>query len=106
MPDIVQTALAFAREGFAEVNAIQGLVIALVATLLMTGWKRWLVFTAGAVIAHIAVDIFLPVFAHGAAFSLPPVLESHYWRYVGLLLVGYFVVIGILFAVKRVVIKR
>jgi hypothetical protein len=106
MPIELQDALDFAREGFSQVNAIQGLVVAFVAAFLMREWGRWLIVTIGAVIAHIALDVLAPMIANDAAFRLPPVLESHYWRYLGLLAVGYFIVIGLLFAVRRVITNR
>ncbi|MDG1416339.1 MAG: hypothetical protein P8J78_03890 [Maricaulis sp.] len=106
MPEIVQDALEFAREGFAEVNAVQGLVVALVAALMLSQWSRLIVIAAGAVIAHVALDVLSPVFAESGDFRLPPLLESWYLRYLGLLYVGYLAIIGILFMVKRVVVKR
>ena len=106
MQSSVQDALAFAREGFAEVNAVQGLVVAAIAALLLSRWSRLVVIAAFAVFAHIALDVLSPVFAEVGVFRLPPLLEAGYWRYIGLLFVGYLVVIGILFAVKRVVTKR
>lgn len=105
MPDFVQQALAFAREGFVEVNAVQGLIIAAVAALLLSRWSRLPVIAVGSVIAHIALDVLSPVFAEVGDLRLPPLLEPDYWRYVGLLGVGYLIVVGILFAIKRVVVK-
>jgi hypothetical protein len=101
----VQDALAFAREGFAEVNAVQGLVIALIAALMLSRWTRLLFVAGAAVAAHIALDILSPVFAEVGDLRLPPVLDGHYWRYLALLFVGYLIAVGILFAIKRVVVK-
>lgn len=106
MPELVQDVLAFAREGFAEVNAVQGLLVAIIAVLLLSTWARLPVIALGAVIAHVALDILSPVFAGVGDLRLPPVLEAYYWHYLGLLLVGYLIVIGILFAIKRVVLRR
>lgn len=98
-------ALDFARTGFAEVNAVQGLIVAIIAVLFMSKWGQWLVITAGAVVAHVALDILAPVFAESGPFRLPPVLEGSYWRYIGLLLAGYFIVIGVLFLLKKMLIR-
>lgn len=105
VPEIVQDILAFAREGFAEVNAVQGLVVAVLAALSMSQWSRLLIVAAGAVVAHIALDVLSPVFAEVGPLRLPDVLAPYFWRDLGLLYVGYLVAVGILFAVKRVVIR-
>ncbi|WP_412546216.1 hypothetical protein [Maricaulis sp. MIT060901] len=105
MPEFVQDVLTFAREGFAEVNAVQGLVIAVIAALALSNWSRLFVVALTAVLAHIGLDALVPVLAEIGSFRIPEVLEPWFWRYVGLLFVGYLIAVGILFAVKRVVIK-
>lgn len=105
MPELVQEALSFAREGFAEVNAVQGLVIAVIAALMLSNWSRLPVIAVGSVVAHVALDILSPVFAEVGDLRLPPLLEPGYWRYLGLLGVGYLIVVGILFAIKRIVVR-
>lgn len=105
LPEFLQTILIYAREGFAEVNAVQGLVIALIATLVMTRWSRILIVVAGAVVANIAVDLLQPVMFAQADLRLPPVLETAWWNHLLLLSAGFLVVIGILFSIKRVVTK-
>ncbi|OLF73181.1 hypothetical protein AWH62_09590 [Maricaulis sp. W15] len=105
MPEFVEQFLSFAREGFAEVNAVLGLLVAAVGTLILSKWSRLIVVAGGAVIAHIILERLAPVIAEVGGFHLPPLLEAHFWRYVGVLFVGYLVVIGILFAIKRVVTK-
>lgn len=104
--DILNDVLDFARAGFAEVNALQGLIIALITALVMTEWKRLPFFVLGAVVVHILVDVLAPVFANGAAFRLPDFLELYFWKQVGLLLVGYLVIISILVLIRRLVLKR
>ena len=105
MPEIFQTILAYAREGFAEVNAVQGLVIALVAALFMQRWSRLLFMTLAAVLANIVIDILRPVLFAQADLRLPPVLDAGWWHSVILLFAGFLVMIGILFAIKRIVTK-
>jgi hypothetical protein len=106
MPDFLQTILIYAREGFAEVNAAEGLVIAILAALVMPRWARLLHMVVAAVALNVVVDVLLPVVVDGAGLALPPVLEAGFWHYVLLLFIGYFVVIGILFAIKRLVTKN
>tara|TARA_R110002073_G_scaffold184395_1_gene342770 strand:+ start:545 stop:865 length:321 start_codon:yes stop_codon:yes gene_type:complete len=105
LDEIFQTMLVYAREGFAEVNALQGLIIALIAALLMTRWSRLPVMVLGAVAANIIIDILRPVLSDQAEFHLPPVLEPAYWHDLLFLFAGFLAVIGIMFAVKRVVTK-
>lgn len=105
MPEFLEQFLSLAREGFAEVNAVLGLLLAVVSALILSKWSRLLFVAAGAVIAHVVLERLAPVIAEVGGFHLPPLLEAHFWREVGVLFVGYLVVIGILFAIKRVVIK-
>lgn len=105
MEDLPQQILEYTRTGFDEVNAVQGLLIAAVATLLMPSWKRLIVFTIGAVIAHVLVDTLLPVLQNDADLLLPPVLEGSFWRYVFILFVGYLVVITILGVIKKLLLR-
>lgn len=105
MPEFLEQFLGYAREGFAEVNAVLGLLIAAVSTLTLSKWARLPVIAGGAVIAHIVLESLAPVIAEVGSFYLPPLLEAHFWREVGALFVGYLVVIGILFAIKRIVTK-
>lgn len=102
---MVQDGLNFAREGFSEVNAVQGLVVAVIAALMLSQWARLFFIAAGAVIAHVALDVLSPVFAEVGPLRLPEVLEPYFWRYLALLFVGYLIAIGILFAIKRVVVR-
>ncbi|WP_297733175.1 hypothetical protein [uncultured Maricaulis sp.] len=106
MPEFLEQFLGYAREGFAEVNAVLGLLVAAVSTLILSKWARLPIVAGGAVIAHIVLESLAPVIAGVGGFHLPPLLEAHFWREVGVLFVGYLVVIGILFAIKRVVTKR
>jgi hypothetical protein len=104
--DIVDQVLDFMRAGFNSVNAVQGLIIAFVAALIMPGWNRLLVFAVAATVVHVIVDVLLPVVSGGAALRLPPILEVPFWREVGFLLVGYLIIIAVLFLLRRLLLKR
>lgn len=104
--EFVNEVLDFLQTGFASINKMQGLIIAAVAAFVMPSWRRLLYVAAGAVIVHVVIDTLLPVLARNAAFRLPELLEPSYWRYLGLLFVGYVCVVAVFFAVKRVVLKR
>jgi len=105
MPEFLEQFLGLAREGFAEVNAVLGLLLAVASALILSKWARLPFVAVGAVIAHIILERLAPVIAEVGGFHLPPLLEAHFWREAGVLFVGYLVVIGILFAIKRVVVK-
>lgn len=103
---MIESVLGFAREGFAEVNAVLGLLVAVVAALMMTAWARLPFIAVGAALAHIVLESLAPVIAESGGFHLPPLLEPHFWRYAGVLFVGYLIVVAILFAIKRLVFKK
>ena len=103
-------AIQFMRDGFAEVNnrgRAYALIIALVATFVLTSYRNILYVTAGATLAYLALEIMLPVLADGAAFQLPPdLLQMSYWRKAASLFVGYLIIISVFYLIKRVVLRR
>lgn len=104
--DILNDVLDFMRAGFNEINAVQGLLIALVAVIFLSSLKRLLIVVIAATLIHLGVDILLPVLTDGQALRLPPIFEGWYWRYVTVCFVGYLVVISILAMIKRLLFKR
>ncbi len=96
-----EQALAWAREGYNQVNAVQGLIIAVVAAFLMGSYGRIFIISFGATLVHVVADVLLPVVANGAPLVLPPILESGYWRYVAVLFLGYFIIITVFYILKR-----
>ena len=93
------------QEGFYSVNAVKGLVIALVAAIMLSGWKRLWVMALGATIIHEIATVMIPVVANHAAFRLPQIVQGPYWRHLLVLYVGYVIVIGVLYLVKAVVLS-
>jgi hypothetical protein len=93
--------LDFFREGFNHVNAVEGLVIALVAAIIAPAWDRIWAVALGATLVHLIADVLIPVIAVHAPFRLPPLLEFPYWRMVLSLYVGYLIVIAVLMFIKR-----
>jgi MFS superfamily sulfate permease-like transporter len=91
----------YAQSGFAHINALQGLLIAIVAAFMMYRWGSVFFVAIGATIVHVIVDVMLPVLANGAQFKLPPMVDGEYWRYLLTLYVGYLIVISIFYVVKR-----
>ncbi|MCC5995524.1 MAG: hypothetical protein JJU18_04035 [Oceanicaulis sp.] len=104
--ELLQDLLNFFRTGFNEVNAVQGLIIALVAAVLLPNLARIPMFVVAATLVHLVVDTLLPVLTGRSPLVLPQVLELPFWRYVAVLLAGYLVVILILALLKRVLLRR
>ena len=91
----------FVQEGFNNVNAVEGLVIALVAAIIAPAWDRIWAVALGATLVHLIADVLIPVVAHHAAFRLPPLLDFSYLRMALSLYVGYLIVIAVLMFIKR-----
>jgi hypothetical protein len=90
----------FLHQGFNNVNAVKGLIIALVAAVMLTGWKRLWAMALGAAIVDIIVGIMSPVISNHAAFRLPPLLGVPFWRHALTLYVGYVIAIAVFFFVR------
>jgi hypothetical protein len=91
----------FVHEGFNNVNAVEGLVIALVAAIVAPAWDRIWAVALGATLVHLIADVIIPVVARHAAFRLPPLLDFAYMRTAASLYVGYLIVIAVLMLIKR-----
>ena len=93
--------LDFLREGFDSVNAVEGLVIALVAAIIAPAWDRIWAVALGATLVNLIADVLIPVIARHASFRLPPLMDYGYWRMAIALYVGYLIVIAVLMFIKR-----
>lgn len=110
-PYYLHVIIAFFRdglhEGFAHVNAVLGIVIAIVATYMMHSWRQIWTITLGATIVHLISEVMLPILANNAPFRLPPnLLDWSYWRTAIALYLGYFVVIVVFYFVKSRVLPK
>ena len=92
--------LDFFREGFARVNAILGLLIAIYSAYNMTDWRRLWAAALGAVLLHIIAVVLVPVIDHNAPFRLPDLVDLDFWRATLALYLGYIVAIAAFFFVK------
>lgn len=97
--------LDFFRQGFAHVNAMLGLLIALYSAWRMSDWKDLWKLALGAVLIHIIAMVLVPMIDHDAPFRLPPLLEVSFWQFVVALYLGYIVAVAALFFVKTNVFK-
>jgi cytochrome c biogenesis protein CcdA len=110
--DYLHWAIAFIlagfREGFAHVNAVLGILIAVVAAFMMSAWKRIWTIALGATIIHLIAEVMLPVLDNRERMiRLPPnMLEVSYWQSAFALYLGYLVVITVFFFIKTSVLPR
>lgn len=106
--EFVDQAIAYMRDGFGIVNGDwRNLVLALIAAVFMSGWKQWVPFAVLATVAHIAIQKLAPILAgEGAAFSLPPIMETSFWIETGVLVLGYLITIGVFFLLKSLVFRK
>jgi hypothetical protein len=93
------------RVGFHDVNAILGLLIAIVAAYFLSKWSRVFVIAIGAVLAYVVATVMIPVIANNAQFKLPPLVEGEYWRGLVALYAGFLIVITVFYVVKKTLLK-
>lgn len=105
--EMVDQAVEYLREGFANINNPKGLLIALAATLFMGSWRQWIPVALVAVVIHIAIEILAPVLTGGGGeVGLPPdLMQETFWTRVLVLFLGYLVIIGVFFFVKSMLFK-
>lgn len=103
MQAYLDQAVQILRDGFTQINDPKGLIVALAATLFLRSWTQWIPVSIIAVVIHVAIEHFAPMLAGQSELALPPLMEAPFWNRVGVLLVGYLIVIGIFFFVKRIV---
>lgn len=101
---LVQPVLDFFAAGFNQVNAVQGIIIGVLAAFVLRQYSRILVISFVATLVHLVVDTALPVI-RGAELKLPPLADLEWWKYVLLLYVGYLVVITVIYILKRILIR-
>jgi hypothetical protein len=105
--EIVNSALEYLREGFANINNPKGLLIALAAVLFMGSWKQWLPLSLVALVIHIAIDRLQPVLSGGGGeVTLPPLMEESFWTQALVLFLGYLVIIGIFYFLKTLLFRK
>ncbi len=105
--ELVDQAVAYLREGFANINNPKGLLIALAATIFIGSWRQWVPVAAIATIIHIAIERLAPVLAGGGGeVTLPPLMEEAFWTQVLVLFLGYLVIIGVFYLIKSMIFRR
>jgi hypothetical protein len=95
------------RDGFAHVNAVLGLIIALIAAYMLSSWKRLWAVALGATLVHLVAEVMLPVLDNREPFHLPPnLVDISYWRDAIALYLGYLIVIAVFFIIKTRVLPK
>jgi hypothetical protein len=101
----LNSTLDFVRQGFDQVNSLEGLIIAVIAAVAMHSWRRLVPTAFFATLAHIILGVMVPVFADRAEFRMPTVMEEAFWSSSATLFVGYLIVISVLFVIKRLILR-
>ena len=94
---VLDLIIAFFRDGFAHVNAVLGLLIAIYSAYRMHEWKDLWKLSLVAVLIHIIAMVLVPMIDHDAPFRLPPLLEASFLQSVIALYLGYIVAIAAFF---------
>lgn len=93
------------QTGFTGVNGVIGLVIALIVVMMMQQWKQWFPSALLATVLFHLGQALKPMLS-GKTLQLPPgLVTAEYWIGVGTTFVGYLVVLGLLFFLKKQVFK-
>jgi hypothetical protein len=99
---ILNPVLEFLQSGFDKVNAVQGLLIALFATVLMRKWGQLFLIAFGATVIYVIVNAAVPIVTKNAEVKLPPVMTVPFWQDGLSFFVGFIIIIAMFFAVKQV----
>jgi hypothetical protein len=93
------------RSGFNQVNAVLGLIIALVASFQLLAWKKLWEMALAALAFHIVALMLAPAIDHGAAIRLPALMEPSTWRNWLAIYVGYVILITLFYFLRTRLLK-
>ena len=96
---------ALAAGGFDSVNQVTGLIIALIAALMMGGWRGLGGSALGAVIVDRLIMMLRPML-DGGSMVLPDIMTLSFWMTCLALFLGYAIAIAIFFFVKTLLTGR
>lgn len=91
---------ALMRSGFYEVNDVRGILIAAIGAYVLTSARRLPLVVLGCVAADLVVRVLGPVIVNKRAIELPAIVELGFWHSVLALILGYLVVVTVLYIVK------
>lgn len=104
LPGIVNEAVALAHQGFDTVNSIQGIIIAVIAAAVMRRYSHIIGMAIIATIAHELVTIARGALG-GGSIVLPDFTNTEVLKVIAIRFVGYFVVISVLYMIRRVLMR-
>lgn len=93
------------RTGFNQVNAVLGLVIALIASFQLSAWKKLWEMALAALLFHVLAQMVAPAIDHGAALRLPALLDATTWRNWLAVYVGYVILIALFYFLRTRLLK-
>lgn len=102
---MIDGVLGYVQSSFSMVNAWQGLLVALIAVVVMKRWRQIFLATLVAALGYVLVEHFTPIVTAGAKLRLPDVTNGVFWQRLGAVYVGLFIIIGIFFGVKALVMR-
>lgn len=88
------------RTGFNQVNAVLGLIIALIASFQLPAWKKLWEMALAALAFHIVAQLLAPAIDHGAAIRLPALTDLTTWRSWLGIYVGYVILIAVFYFLR------
>lgn len=92
------------HQGFNTIYSVQGVVIAVIAAAMMRRYSHIIGVAIGATIIHEIVTIVRGVIA-GGAVQFPDITNVEVLKLVAMRFVGYFVVISVIYLVRRILMR-
>jgi hypothetical protein len=92
--------LDFFQAGFNHVNALLGIIIALVAAIKLTAWRGLWEIALVSTLVHIIITIVTT-----APIRLPPLFAMNFWRDTAAMYAGYVIVIAVFYFLRTKLIK-
>lgn len=101
----LDTVLELFRSGFNQVNALLGLIIALIASFQLSAWKKLWEMALAALAFHIVALMLAPSIDHGAPIRLPALVDLTTWRNWLAIYVGYVILIALFYFLRTRLLK-
>lgn len=101
----VHDSISLLQSTYAGLNQVQGLLIAVIASILMKDWKQLAPMAFASTLVYLVVSLVEPVF-HGGAFRLPEdLLTLGFWLGLVAKFLIFMVIIALFFAIKGLFLK-
>lgn len=93
------------RSGFNQVNAVLGLIIALIASFQLSAWKKLWEMALAALAFHVIAVMLAPAIDHGASIRLPALVDLRTWQNWLAIYVGYVILILVFYFLRTRLLK-